>query len=266
MRVPDLSFIMPVYNGRKYISEAVDSIQKTVKDLRWELLIYDDASTDRGDADIDYLTVTSNARIWYGYDRIGAAEGRNKLIANARSENLYILDCDNILVPGCVNKMFSMLSDDCKVVSTEKLIFFGNKQGVPVNGVWSFDSDKYDLNRVIKTHKTPISSGNYLYKREVWSAVLGYHKSDIQETWGFGLRHILEGYPVHVCKGTSYLHRYCDNGYYNELDKSKMSEAYRRRLISAKHKLSEESCKLIETNFDGKALVESGKLKTKEEA
>ena len=43
--MPKVSIILPVYNGEKYISQAIDSIMaQTFKD--WELIVVDDGSTD----------------------------------------------------------------------------------------------------------------------------------------------------------------------------------------------------------------------------
>ncbi|MFH1623598.1 MAG: glycosyltransferase [Pseudomonadota bacterium] len=42
---PKVSIIMPVYNGAKYIGDAIDSVVKQTYE-HWELIVIDDASTD----------------------------------------------------------------------------------------------------------------------------------------------------------------------------------------------------------------------------
>lgn len=51
METIDISVVMPVYNHRKYVSEAIESVLSQKHDLTVEILIIDDASTD-GTAEI----------------------------------------------------------------------------------------------------------------------------------------------------------------------------------------------------------------------
>ncbi|MGI9461164.1 MAG: glycosyltransferase family 2 protein, partial [Alphaproteobacteria bacterium] len=84
---PLVSVIMPVFNGEKYIAQAIDSIlQQTYKKL--ELIIIDDASTDNTndiintikDKRIKYIKNNKNSKEWYSRN-VGLAKAKGDYIA-----------------------------------------------------------------------------------------------------------------------------------------------------------------------------------------
>lgn len=95
---PKVSVILPVYNGRHYVAEAIDSLlAQTLRDF--ELLIVDDGSTDdtlpilRRYAERDTrVQVTSRANT-------GVVGARNELIGRARAPLLAMMDQDDISHP-----------------------------------------------------------------------------------------------------------------------------------------------------------------------
>jgi glycosyltransferase involved in cell wall biosynthesis len=95
--MPKVSVIMAVYNGEKYLKEAIESIlTQTLRDF--ELIIVNDCSTDRtpeilksyDDARIRVLSHIKNK---------GVATSRNDAIKIARGEFLAIMDADDISYP-----------------------------------------------------------------------------------------------------------------------------------------------------------------------
>ncbi len=93
---------MPVYNGELYLESAVQSvIQQTMPD--WELLIADDGSKDNSLA-IAVTMAEKDSRIRVlqhpdGGNR-GVSATRNLAISQARGEFLAMLDCDDVWLPG----------------------------------------------------------------------------------------------------------------------------------------------------------------------
>ena len=73
-----ISIVMPVYNCEKFLNETIVSVLKQTYD-NWELLLIDDASTDRS-AEIIYKYLNNEKRIVYVklQDNKGAAYARNK--------------------------------------------------------------------------------------------------------------------------------------------------------------------------------------------
>lgn len=58
-----ISIVMPVYNCEKFLNETIVSVLKQTYD-NWELLLIDDASTDRS-AEIIYKYLNNEKRIVY---------------------------------------------------------------------------------------------------------------------------------------------------------------------------------------------------------
>ena len=80
--MPKVSIIMPVYNSEKHIEEAIKSVlNQTYTD--WELIIVDDASTDRSTEIINKLK-TDKFNIISNNENIGPALSRNKAINTAK--------------------------------------------------------------------------------------------------------------------------------------------------------------------------------------
>jgi glycosyltransferase involved in cell wall biosynthesis len=95
--VPRVAVIVPIYNGERYLAEAIESIvDQTYGD--WEAVLVDDSSTDGSyqiaasfaDAHPDKIAV-------HRLDRnVGVAEARNKAIAaSRRGELIALLDHDD---------------------------------------------------------------------------------------------------------------------------------------------------------------------------
>jgi glycosyltransferase involved in cell wall biosynthesis len=93
---PVVSVIVPVFNGERFLAQAIDSVLAQ----RYEpldLIVVDDGSTDATPA------IANRAGVQLRYLRqanAGPAAARNTGIAAARGELLAFLDCDDLWLPG----------------------------------------------------------------------------------------------------------------------------------------------------------------------
>ena len=96
--MPLVSVIMPVYNGERYLADAIDSIlAQTFTDF--ELLIVDDGSTDSSAKIIRaYKVQDSRIRSFQLTENSGAGAARNHAINAAEGEYVTPMDCDDISV------------------------------------------------------------------------------------------------------------------------------------------------------------------------
>ena len=88
--------VIPVYNGQRYLGEAIDSALAQDYDAM-EVLVIDDGSTD-GSAEI---ARSYGDRIRYHYQPNGGlSAAQNAGVAGARGKFIAYLDCDDLWVPG----------------------------------------------------------------------------------------------------------------------------------------------------------------------
>lgn len=92
---PLISVILPAYNAEKYIEQAINSIiNQTYKN--WELLIADDASTDKTKEIIDALALRdSRIRLFHNKLNLKLLKTRNKLIRYIKGDFITFQDADD---------------------------------------------------------------------------------------------------------------------------------------------------------------------------
>lgn len=151
-----ISVIMPVYNGERYIKEAVESVlAQTLND--WELIIIDDGSTD---ATLEKLNHFTNPRIYIiQQPNQGASIARNAGLAQARGDYIAFLDADDIYLPNALQEYVNYLE-----THPEHDVVYADG--------WISDSQKQPLMR-ISEHRSGIYTGHIL-ERLVLCADIGF--------------------------------------------------------------------------------------------
>jgi glycosyltransferase involved in cell wall biosynthesis len=99
MEIPFVSVVLPVYNGEKFVLEAIRSIQNQTFN-NWELIILDDGSLD-GSLKICQEQAASDPRIRVHANGInlGLAKTMNKLVRLAGGQYLAVQEQDDISMP-----------------------------------------------------------------------------------------------------------------------------------------------------------------------
>lgn len=97
---PEISILLPVYNGERYLATCVESILAQA-DANFELLIGDDDSTD---ASREIIGRFNDPRIRYfrNATNIGLFENLNSLLGKARAPIVRFLGQDDVLEPHCL--------------------------------------------------------------------------------------------------------------------------------------------------------------------
>ncbi|MFC1467899.1 glycosyltransferase [Verrucomicrobiota bacterium] len=96
--IPLISVIVPVYNGKRFLSACLESL-KTQTYSNFEIIIVDDGSTD-GSPEL----VTSPAQLIYTRGRTGAGAARNLGAKSAKGDYLLFTDCDVEAPPDWIEK------------------------------------------------------------------------------------------------------------------------------------------------------------------
>ena len=106
---PLVSVVMPVYNGERFLAEAVDSIlAQTFSDL--ELIVVDDGSTD-GTQEIlsDYERRDRRVRVHRHTRNQGISATRNQGCRMARGSFIAVMDADDVSLPRRIEAQVAFL-------------------------------------------------------------------------------------------------------------------------------------------------------------
>jgi GT2 family glycosyltransferase len=107
----ELSVVMPVYNGAKYLAAALDSILSQTFST-FELLVMDDGSTDETPAILaGYAARDSRIRV-FCRPRQGQIATRNELLRLASSDIVACADADDICLPDRFAQQMRAMSED----------------------------------------------------------------------------------------------------------------------------------------------------------
>lgn len=133
MKEPTISVVMPVYNGEKYLAEAIESVLKqTFTDF--EFLVINDGSTDatekiilehgRKDSRLKYIKNEKNQ---------GLSEALNKGISIATGEYIARMDGDDICLPKRLEKQLKALEKNPDIgICGASYRFFGAKDNLMI--------------------------------------------------------------------------------------------------------------------------------------
>ncbi len=128
--------VMSVYNGEKYVREAIDSIlAQTLPDF--EFIIIDDGSQDRS-LEIIEAYVDERILLIRNGRNIGLTRSLNKGLGVARGEYIARMDCDDVSLP---NRLAAQVA------------FMDANPGIDACGTWALDVDR---------------AGNVIGKRETF--------------------------------------------------------------------------------------------------
>lgn len=132
MKPPLVSVNMPVFNGRRFVGEAIESVL-TQSFSDFEFIIVDDGSTD-GTVEVIRDFKDPRIKLVQNNANLGLARTRNKAIKASRGKYIAILDSDDRAYPQRLQKQVSFLethSDHCLVCSWVDYI---DQEGAAIGG------------------------------------------------------------------------------------------------------------------------------------
>ncbi len=127
MSTPQVSIVMSVYNGERYLQEAIDSVlNQTFTDF--EFIIVNDGSTD---TTWDILTSYDDPRIRLvrNQENIGLTKSLNKGLALAQGEYIARQDADDISLPERLERQVEFLDHNRYVGLVSSSFIEINEQG-----------------------------------------------------------------------------------------------------------------------------------------
>ncbi len=115
MNSPLVSIIIPCYNNKAFVKQAIKSaLKQTYANV--EVIVIDDGSTDDS---LEIIRSFENRIQWETGPNQGAPKARNRGLQLARGEYIKFLDADDILLSDCLKHQVeraSQISSECKAI------------------------------------------------------------------------------------------------------------------------------------------------------
>ncbi len=169
--------VVPLYNYKDYITEALQSIVD--QDLQpLSVIVIDDCSTDDGD-DIASKFINrhasrfTEARVVRHKRNQGLAMTRNSGIAWTTEPFLFMLDADNRIRPPALSRMLQALLNSGAAFAYSQLLKFGEEVGMGSADVW-------EPARLLRDNYIDAMA---LIRRDALEKVGGYRVSAVKQGW-----------------------------------------------------------------------------------
>ena len=209
-----ISFIMPAYNCAGTIAESVESIMNGNFESGDDLLIVDDASTDR--------TPEVLAKLQRQYPAIqmlrnprnkGGGATRNTAVEACRHSLIFCLDSDNLLASGSVPELKKFLERTGADVAYFEQIHYFTDSINDISHKWMFPKQVTLADCLASIN--PGASGNYMFTVASWLRASGYPEfAGALDTWGFGLRQLATNCKMYGMPNSFYYHRHGHDSYW----------------------------------------------------
>lgn len=166
---PLVSIVLPVYNGEKYLAEAITSILKqTYKN--WELIIVNDCSTDNSlDIAEHFQLQDKRIRIISNRRNLQIARSLNKGMKSAKGQYLAWTSDDNMYKPNALKVMLEYLTHNPQVDFVYSALDIIDENNQLIRTVFPDTIEKIYLRCVV--------GFCFLYKRIIPEKIGGYNSS-----------------------------------------------------------------------------------------
>lgn len=175
---PRVSVVMPVYNGARFLAEAIESVcRSTFRDF--ELLVLDDLSSDNSAEIADRLAANdSRIRVLRMSERHGVSRIRNVGVKESKGEYIANLDADDVMFPNRLSLQVAYLDShpDCVALGARALVVDadGRPQSLAVRVFTHRDIDDWHMSGLGGGLGNPMA----MFRKSAVEAIGGYTVSD----------------------------------------------------------------------------------------
>jgi len=164
---------MSVYNGRRYLKEAVESIlNQTFKNF--EFIIIDDGSTDKSPQILDEYTKRDKRIRVIHQKNIGLTKSLNKALKLAQGKYIARIDADDIAYKSRFKKQVDFLEKHPKVGLVGSYVDVIDEKRKTIGQLIYPTSDKKIKKELIK--KNPFCHPSVMFRKEVTEKVGAYNE------------------------------------------------------------------------------------------
>ncbi|MGB0103083.1 MAG: glycosyltransferase [Candidatus Sulfotelmatobacter sp.] len=169
---PDISVILPTYNRATSLRVTLDSFSRlsVPMDLKWELLVVDNNSTDNTREIIEALARSANVPVRYVCEKTqGRSAALNAGIAVARADIIAFTDDDVILHPAWLSSLKNTFDRfGCAAVAGRVVPSWNHPKPSWLEMEGQFAVVNFDLGDEIKEVRTPPLGANSAFRKEIF--------------------------------------------------------------------------------------------------
>jgi len=166
-QVDKISVVVPCFNQEKYIEETLQSIKANSKTMEFEVIVVDDASTDKSveviqnyidkekDMDIRLLKQDKN---------MGVSAARNRGISEAKYKFIVCVDGDDILPTNYLKANYNNITSNNLDVSYTSSTCFDSSDKI-------YDWPEYSEEKI---RKGPFINCSAMFRKSLWEKVGGF--------------------------------------------------------------------------------------------
>jgi glycosyltransferase involved in cell wall biosynthesis len=170
-RSPVVSVVMSVYNGERFLREAVESVlAQTLPNF--ELLVVDDGSTDSSPEILSSYQARDPRIVVHRQSNQGRAAALNRGFAVAQAPLVARLDADDIAFPERLARQARFLEEHETVAVVGGAVTFIDDRGRAF-GAWQYPLTDREIRKAF-AHTTPLVHPAVMLRKEVFDVVGGY--------------------------------------------------------------------------------------------
>ena len=208
----NISFIIPTYNGDKFLLKTISSIYNGNFVEGDEIIVIDDYSTD-GTRNIvkELLKNQKIHKLILLEKNIGEGFAKNIGIKQIKNKYFFCLDQDNILASNSIMPLRNVIGKYDAVTFGE--IRYFQFSTLLISHKHFFKKGVIKLEEFERSSVNPGFSGNLLYSKKAWQRVNGF-ENVVLESWNIMYKMILEELRIMTLPNTYYFHRFGHNSAY----------------------------------------------------
>lgn len=169
--VPQVSVLMPVYNGERYLAEAVSSIlAQSFQDF--ELLIMNDGSTDRTAVVLNEFLVDPRVRLITNPKNLGLIASLNIGLGACRAPLIARMDADDIAMPDRLQKQCQRMTEEPGLGVLGGQVQVIDEYGGPI-GRFEYPLDDTSIRKCLE-HTSPFAHPAAMIRADLLRQVGGY--------------------------------------------------------------------------------------------
>jgi glycosyltransferase involved in cell wall biosynthesis len=169
-----VSVVLPVWNGDRFLAEAIESIRRQTLES-FELLVLDDGSTDRSRA-IAEEHARADARVKViALEHGGLVRALNTGIERASAHYIARMDADDVALPARFEKQVAFLDANprCLVVGSDMTVV--DEEGEPVGVRW-FPRSHPEIVQALMNGVSPLGHPAVMMRRSAVLEAGGYRE------------------------------------------------------------------------------------------